>query len=93
MASSNRPGVAQVDFVVDENGNPVEVANDTTLKMTRDAEQAVGATGPTGWWRIGLVALLIVVGVLLALQVLGGNKGTDVVPGTPVAAPQTETTP
>ena len=39
---------------------------------------------------MGLVALMVVAVVLLALQMLGGNKGTDVIPGTPVAAPQTE---
>jgi len=51
------------------------------------AEERVG--GPASWWRWGLVALAALILVLLVLQFMGGNKGTDVVPGTPIAAPQT----
>ena len=46
-----------------------------------------GETGPTGWWRIGLVALAAVVAVLLVLQLLSGGANTDVIPGTPTVAP------
>jgi hypothetical protein len=81
--------VADVDYLVDENGNPVEVANDTALKLETDVEQTVGMTGPTAWWRMGLLALFAIAAVLLALQLLGGNAGTDVIPGTPVTGPQT----
>ncbi len=51
-----------------------------------EAEERVG--GPTSWRLIGLVALAAVILVLLIGQMMGGNKGTDVIPGTPVAAPQ-----
>ena len=61
---------------------------DEELKLETEAAQATGLTSPASWWRLGLVALLIVVAVLLALQLLGGNKGTDVIPNTPIAAPQ-----
>ncbi len=46
------------------------------------------AFSPARWWRSGLIALAIVVAILLALQLLGGWPGTDVLPGTPVAMPQ-----
>ena len=64
-------------------------AADEELKLETEAAQATGMVGPASWWRLGLIALLIVVAVLLALQLLGGNKGTDVIPGTPITAPQT----
>ena len=63
---------------------------DEELKLETEAAQATGLTSPASWWRLGLVALLIVVAVLLALQLLGGNKGTDVIPNTPIAAPQND---
>ena len=63
-------------------------AADEELKIETEAAQATGMVGPASWWRLGLIALLIVVAVLLALQLLGGNKGTDVIPGTPITAPQ-----
>jgi hypothetical protein len=87
-AASKNSDVAQVDFLVDENGQKLDVPDDTTLKIATDVEQTVGGTGPTAWWRYGLVALLVVVVILLALQFLGGNRATDVIPGTPTAAPQ-----
>lgn len=64
-------------------------AAEQELKLETEAAQATGLVGPANWWRLGLVALLIVVAVLLALQLMGGNKGTDVIPGTPITAPQT----
>ncbi len=87
-SSAKDRGVAEVDFLVDENGNPVDVSDDTTLKVATNVEQTVGATGPTNWWRMGLIALGIVAAILLGLQMLAGNPGTDVVPGTPTAATQ-----
>lgn len=84
------PVVAKVDTLVDENGAPVAVPDDTSLKVATDLEQTVGATGPTNWWRYGLVGLGIVAAILLVLQLLGGNTGTEMIPGTPTAAPQGE---
>jgi hypothetical protein len=94
MSASAKPGsVAQVDNLVDERGYKIPVADDTSIKIAGELDPAVGGTSPTNWWRYGLVALFIVAAMLLALQFLGGNRGTDVIPGTPVAAPQTQTTP
>jgi hypothetical protein len=62
---------------------------DEELKLETEAATATGVTSPSGWWRWGLVVAAAVIAVLLAMQVIGGNKGTDVIPGTPVAAPQT----
>jgi hypothetical protein len=86
------PAVAKVDTLVDENGARVQVPDDTSLKVATEVEQTVGATGPTNWWRLGLVGLGIVAAILLALQLLGGNTGTEMIPGTPTAAPQTQST-
>lgn len=83
---NNRPGAA-VDDLVDENASRVDVPDDSLIRPASRTEQAVGGTSPTNWWRIGLVALLIVAAILLALQLLGGAPDTAVQPGTPVAQP------
>ncbi|OJX48963.1 MAG: hypothetical protein BGO81_10225 [Devosia sp. 66-22] len=88
MAASIKAGsVAQVDSLVDENGSRIDVGEDRSLKIAEEFEPAVGGTSPTNWWRAGLIALFIVAALLLALQLLNGNHQTDVVPGTPIAAP------
>jgi hypothetical protein len=84
------PTVAQVDSLVDENGARVQVPDDSSIKVATEVEQTVGATGPTNWWRLGLVAIAILAAILLVLQMLGGNTGTEMIPGTPTAAPQGE---
>lgn len=89
---TREPTVAKVDTLVDENGYKVDVPDDTSLKVATEVEQVTGATGPANWWRIGLVALGIVAAILLVLQLLGGNTGTEMIPGTPTAAPQGQST-
>jgi hypothetical protein len=79
---------ARVDSLVDETGARVDVPENSTVRPSGDTERAIGATSPAGWWHWGLVALGAVALVLLLLQLLGGTPGTDVQPGTPVAAPQ-----
>lgn len=92
MSASAKPGsVAQVDNLIDERGYKIPTGEDSSLRIASEMEPVVGGTSPTNWWRAGLVALFIVAAILLVLQVLNGNRGTDVIPGTPVAAPQTET--
>ena len=83
----NRPAAA-VDTLIDENASPVDVPDNSRLRPASEDEHVVGATSPTNWWRIGLIALGIVVLILLALQLLGGYPGTAVQPGTPVAQPE-----
>ncbi len=87
---SPRPGreAARVDFLVDENGERIDVPDDSGVQPTRDSERAIGATSPASWWRWSLVALGAVALVLLIMQVFSGTPGTNVQPGTPVAAPQ-----
>lgn len=89
---TREPVVAKVDTLVDENGNKVDVPDDTALKIATDVEQVTGATGPTNWWRMGLIGVVIVAAILLGLQLLNGNTGTAMIPGTPTAAPETGTT-
>lgn len=90
MSTVAKPSsTAKVDFLVDENGNPIELERDTTVGAASDVEPTVGATGPTNWWRLGLVALGVLVAILLVLQLVSGDPGTAVIPGSPVAAPQT----
>ena len=88
---THEPKVARADALIDENGSRLDVPNDSALKVATDVEQTVGATGPTNWWRIGLIAVGIVAAILLALQLMGGNTGTEMIPGTPTAAPIGET--
>ena len=91
MATPTTPATpaSSVDYLVDENGSQLDVPDDSTIRPANEFEESVGATGPTNWWRIGLVALGIVAAILLGLQLLGGTPGTNVQPGTPVAAPET----
>lgn len=94
MAGTIQPGsVAQIDSVVDERGYRIPTGEDASLKVASEAEPVVGGTSPTNWWRAGLVALFIVAAMLLVLQWLNGNRQTEMIPGTPVTAPQTETAP
>lgn len=88
---THEPTVAKVDTLIDENGYKVDVPDDTSLKIATEVEQTVGATGPTNWFRLGLIAVGIVAAILLALQLMGGNTGTEMIPGTPTAAPQSQT--
>jgi hypothetical protein len=80
------PG-ASVDYLVDENASPIDVPDRSTLVPTDDVEESIGATAPSAWWQLALIGLGIVAAILLILQLLGGSPGTDVQPGTPVAAP------
>ena len=79
--------VASVDYLVDENASVVDVPDESLLVATDDIERSVGATAPAAWWRLGLIGLGIVAAILLLMQLIGGNPGTGVVPGTPVSAP------
>lgn len=87
---AHKPGAA-VDYVIAENARPIDVPDNSTIRAARDSEDTLGATGPTNWWRYGLIALGIVAAILLALQIFGGTPGTSVQPGTPVAQPEATT--
>lgn len=91
IAHDHEPKVAKVDTLVDERGYKVDVPDDSALEVATEVEQTVGATGPTNWWRLGLIAVVIVAAILLVLQLMNGNTGTEMIPGTPTAAPQSET--
>ncbi len=88
------PKVANVDYLVDENGARLNVPDNSTLKVAGEHDATVGATGPTNWWLYGLVGLAVVVAVLFLLQMFQGAPATDVQPGTPtsesVVAPATD---
>lgn len=89
MASTktNKPA-SSVDYLVDENASVVDVPDDSRIRPAAEHEETIGATGPTNWWMIGLIGLGIVAAILLVLQLLSGNPGTKVQPGTPTAAPE-----
>jgi len=88
------PKVANVDFLIDENGARLDVPDDSTLKVAGEHDETVGSTGPTNWWLYGIGALAVVVAIILLMQVFSGAPGTDVQPGTPtsesVVAPATD---
>lgn len=83
-----RRPASEVDYLVDENASQVELPDGTDVAPA-NGRPTVGATGPTNWWRTGIIALAIVIAILLVLQLAGGWPGTDVQPGTPVAKPET----
>lgn len=83
VETERQPEVAKVDRLIDENGTPVEVMPETALIVEDEVERTVGGTGPTAWFRVGIIGVLIVAAILLGLQLLAGGAGTDVVPGTP----------
>lgn len=60
--------------VVDQYGAPVSVPEDKTAANATDAEQTVGATGPTNWWRIGIIVLVVLVAILVILQLTTGGS-------------------
>ncbi|WP_439601816.1 hypothetical protein [Devosia sp.] len=80
------PRVAQVDQVMDENGQPIALPENSTLEVTREVEETIGGTGPTNWWKRGLIAVGIVVVILLAFQLLASNTRS------PASAPAATTT-
>lgn len=90
--SAKRGSVAQVDYIPDERGFKIPVGDDASLKVASEMDHVVGGSSPTNWWRAGLIALFIVAAILLLLNLVNGNRGTDVLPGTPIAAPPAEAT-
>ena len=84
--TNGAPKVAQVDQVIDENGIPIALPEDSALQVTRDVEETIGATGPTNWWKRGLIGVGIVVVILLGFQLLASNTRA------PVTAPPAATT-
>jgi hypothetical protein len=90
MAHANRRHrpASEVDNLIDENASRVDVPDESHVVPAGEREPTVGATGPTNWWRTGVIALAIVAAILLLLQLAGGWPGTAVQPGTPVADPQ-----
>jgi hypothetical protein len=82
------PKVAKVDTLVDELGSPIEVERDSSLEAAGSTEESIGAAGPTNWWRIGLVALLVIAAAILLGRVLSSG---DAGPESGPAAVQSET--
>ena len=93
--STGQPEVAKVDRLIDENGAPLEVVPESALVVDDKVERTVGGTGPSAWWRAGLIGIVIVAAILLGLQLLSGGANTDMVPGTPTTqqTPAPTTTP
>jgi hypothetical protein len=88
---ADRKKAASVDYLVDENGAPLDVPDGSTVRPARNNEETVGSTGPTNWWGYGLIALAAIALVLVLMQVFSGSPGTDVQSGTPVAEPDVTT--
>jgi hypothetical protein len=85
---SSNPEVARVDFLVDERGHPIEPPHpDEGVKAARDREPNVGGTGPTNWWRYGLVALGVIALILLIMQLFSGGANTNTAPASPTTPP------
>lgn len=80
------PKVARVDQLVDENGQPISLPENSALEVSREDDATVGGTGPTNWWKRGLIGVGIVVVILLAFQLLASYTRS------PVTAPAATTT-
>lgn len=85
---THEPQMATPDPPVEGSPFQAEAPDDVALEVATEVEQTTGVTGPTNWWRMGLIAIAIVAAILLALQLMAGNTGTEMIPGTPTAAPQ-----
>lgn len=85
---TGRRPASEVDYLVDEKASKLNVPDEAHFAPARDGEPSVAATGPTNWWRTGLIVMAMLIALLLVLQIAGGWPGTDVQPGTPVAEPQ-----
>jgi hypothetical protein len=79
------PKVARVDQLIDENGQPIALPENSTLRVTREVEETIGGTGPSNLWKRGLIGVGIVVVILLAFQLLASNTRA------PVTAPAATT--
>jgi hypothetical protein len=90
VPQDDKPESARVDHLVDEQGVPIAVPEDSPVRPADAAEAAVAGTGPTNWWLYGLVGLAIVIAFLFILQIFSGAPSTDVVEGTPTSEPVTE---
>jgi hypothetical protein len=83
------PG-ARVDYVVDENGSPIDLPRNSSVTSSGNPEREIGSTGPSNWWRIGLLVLGVIVIALGLMQIFGGAPGTDVEPDSPSSERVTE---
>jgi hypothetical protein len=79
------PNVANVDVLIDENGAPIDVPDDSPIRVAGEHEESVGSAGPTNWWLYGVIGLAIVIAVLFLMQMFQGAPATDVQPGTPTS--------
>jgi len=60
--------------VVDETGARLDVPEDKTVTQAHFGEPTIGATGPTNWWRIGIVVMGILILALIILQLMSGGS-------------------
>lgn len=73
---------ARVDSLIDENGQPITLAPDSALGDGLTTTTPIGATGPTGWWRLGLALFAtLVLLVLLGAWLTGGSPAPTPPPG------------
>ena len=61
------------EYLVDETGAHIEVPEEDEAVQATHGEPSVGATGPTNWWRTGIVVLGLLILLMLVLQVMTGG--------------------
>ncbi len=76
VQDTTRPGGRRVatEEVVDQYGSTVELPEDKAAVNATASEPTVGATGPTNWWRIGIIVLVVLVAILVILQIATGGS-------------------
>jgi len=64
------PGVERVDFLVDEEGDVVELPESEAPEIEEEIEEAVESTSPSAWFGWGIFALGGIIAILGLLQAI-----------------------
>jgi hypothetical protein len=83
------PDPPKPENLVDEAGHAIEAAEEkiehASLEAATAVEERVGDAGPWVWWRLGVIAVAILIALLLFLQFRGGYTGSADAPAAPQA--------
>lgn len=64
------------NHLVDETGAYITLPDQEAPAQAHGGEPSVGATGPTNWWRRGLLLIATLIALVIILQVVTGGGVT-----------------